>query len=160
MSTPQTNFIGIYVSGIQARAALVDSQGTLIDSRVAEVAPKELIQQLAAMVEELRGGKASVGAIGVAIPAGTQGIIELDVVAPGVATETPISTELALIDGDNRVGTVELAVTVTPDGRELTSTDADDQFDGEVSGGCAAGHGPGWLALAPVLLVLRRRRRS
>jgi len=101
-----------------------------------------------------------VGPIGVAIPAGTQGIIELDVVAPGVATETPISTELALIDGDNRVGTVELAVTVTPDGRELTSTDADDQFDVEVSGGCAAGHGAGWLALAPVLLVLRRRRRS
>ena len=51
-------------------------------------------------------------------------------------------------------------MTVTPDGRELTSTDADDQFDGEVSGGCAAGHGAGWLALAPVLLVLRRRRRS
>jgi glucokinase len=67
MSTPQTNFIGIYVSGIQARAALVDSSGTLLDSKVAEVAPKELIQQLAAMVEELRGGKSSVGAIGVAI---------------------------------------------------------------------------------------------
>jgi glucokinase len=68
MSTPQTNFIGIYVSGTQARAALVDSEGSLIQSRVAAVTAKELIPQLAAMVEELRSGPRSIGAIGVAIP--------------------------------------------------------------------------------------------
>jgi len=67
MSTPQTNFIGVYVSGTQARAALVDSEGSLIQSQVAEVTPKELIPQLAAVIEELRRGQ-SIGAIGVAIP--------------------------------------------------------------------------------------------
>jgi glucokinase len=68
MSTPQTNFIGIYVSGTQARAALVDSEGAVIESKVAEVTPKGLIPQLALMVEELRGSRGSVAAIGVAIP--------------------------------------------------------------------------------------------
>ena len=51
MSTPGSNFIGINVSGIQARAALIDQSGTLINTKVAEVAPKQLIPQLAAMVE-------------------------------------------------------------------------------------------------------------
>jgi hypothetical protein len=100
-----------------------------------------------------------VGAIGVAIPAGEQGVVELDIVAPGVATETPISTEIALTDGATQVGTIQLAVTVTPNGDEDLSSDSDDQFDGDVSGGCSAGGGAGWLAFAPVLLVLRRRRR-
>jgi glucokinase len=67
MSTPGSNFIGINVSGIQARAALIDQSGTLINTKVAEVAPKELIPQLAAMVEEL-GSRSSIAAIGVAIP--------------------------------------------------------------------------------------------
>jgi glucokinase len=67
MSTPGSNFIGINVSGIQARAALIDQSGTLINTKVAEVAPKQLIPQLAAMVEEL-GSRSSIAAIGVAIP--------------------------------------------------------------------------------------------
>src|ERR1043166_9396044 len=68
MSTPQTNFIGVYVSGTMARAALVDSDGSLIQSAVAEVTPKELVPQLAAMIEELRRDRGSIRAIGVAIP--------------------------------------------------------------------------------------------
>ena len=68
MTTPQTNFIGINVSGTQAHAALVNSEGGLIDSRVAEVTPKQLVPQLAGVVEDLRGGQGSVAAIGVAIP--------------------------------------------------------------------------------------------
>jgi glucokinase len=67
MSTPGSKFIGINVSGIQARAALIDQTGTLINTKVAEVAPKQLIPQLAAMVEEL-GSRDSIAAIGVAIP--------------------------------------------------------------------------------------------
>ncbi len=67
MTTPRSNFIGINVSGIQARAALVDSDGTLIDTKVGEIAPKELIPQLAAMVEEF-GSRGPIAAIGVAIP--------------------------------------------------------------------------------------------
>jgi hypothetical protein len=102
---------------------------------------------------------AEVGAIGVGIPAGTQGVVELDIVGPDVATATPIATQLALVDGTAQVASLDFAVTVTPDGDENLSGDSDDQADGETSSGCAAGGGAGWLAFAPVLLVLRRRRR-
>ena len=100
-----------------------------------------------------------IGEIGVAIPAGSQGIVELDVVAPNAGTPTPVSAELALTDGTTQVGTVQLAMTVTPDSAVAPSGDSGDHLDGMVSGGCAAGGGgAGWLALMPVLLVLRRRR--
>jgi hypothetical protein len=99
-----------------------------------------------------------IGSVGAVVPAGSRATIELDVVGPSVATQTPIATQLALIDGTTQVGSVDFAVTVTPDGDENTSGDADDQTDGGVSGGCSAGGGAGWLAFAPVLLVLRRRR--
>ena len=68
MSTPQTHFIGINVSGTQARAALVDSEGAVVEGRFGEVAPKQLVQELAAMVEDLGSRNVSVAAIGVAIP--------------------------------------------------------------------------------------------
>ncbi|MEO7729740.1 MAG: M15 family metallopeptidase [Kofleriaceae bacterium] len=103
-----------------------------------------------------------VGTLGVAIPAGAKGVVELDIAAPSVATATPMALSLALVDGDAQVGAIDLAMTVTPDGDENLSTDADDQGDieGGSSGGCAAGGGrAGWLAFAPILLVLRRRRR-
>jgi glucokinase len=67
MSTPESKFIGINVSGIQARAALIDQDGTLLNTKVAEIAPKQLIPQLAAIVEEL-GSRSSITSIGVAIP--------------------------------------------------------------------------------------------
>jgi glucokinase len=67
MTTPRTNYIGINISGTQVRAALVDQDGALIDTKVAQVAPKELISQLAGMIEQLRS-KGSIAAIGVAIP--------------------------------------------------------------------------------------------
>lgn len=99
-----------------------------------------------------------IGALGAAIPPGEKGVIELDVVAPRVATQTPVAAQLALMDGEAQVTTVGFAVTVTPDGDEGLSSDSDDQSDGEVTGGCSAGGGAGWLLFAPVLLVLRRRR--
>lgn len=100
-----------------------------------------------------------VGAIGAAVPAGSQGVVELDIVAPGVTTQTPIAAELVLVDGTTQVGSIDFAVTVTPDGDDNLSGDSDDQTDGEVSSsGCTAGGGAGWLAFAPVLLVWRRRR--
>jgi glucokinase len=67
MTTPGSNFIGINVSGIQARAALIDQNGTLLDTKVGEIAPKQLIPQLAAMVEEI-GSRGSIAAMGIAIP--------------------------------------------------------------------------------------------
>lgn len=104
-----------------------------------------------------------VGTLGTAIAAGGQGVVGVDIVAPQVATATPMTLPIALVDGDAQIGTVELAMTVTPDGDEGMSTDSDDQDDheGGGSGGCSAGgSGAGWLLLAPVLLVLRRQRRS
>jgi len=68
MSTPSPNFIGINVSGTQARAALVNNEGALLETKVAEVTPKELIPQLAALVEDLGSKRGPVAAIGVAIP--------------------------------------------------------------------------------------------
>src|ERR1044072_3375644 len=68
MTTPSPKFIGINVSGTQARAALVNPEGALVETRVAEVTPKELIPQLAPMVEDLGSKRGSVAAIGVAIP--------------------------------------------------------------------------------------------
>ncbi|HJT29747.1 MAG TPA: ROK family protein [Pyrinomonadaceae bacterium] len=65
---PRMHFIGINISGTQARAALVNSEGSVIEGRFGEVAPKQLVQELAAMVEDLRKQNVEVGAIGVAIP--------------------------------------------------------------------------------------------
>ena len=68
MTTPQTNFIGISVSGTRVRAALVNNEGQVGETKVGEIAPKTLIPQLAEMVQELRSHQPSVSAIGVAIP--------------------------------------------------------------------------------------------
>jgi len=66
MTTSPTNFIGINVSGTQARAALVSHDGALLETRVGEIAPKELIPQLATMAEDLGSRRGAVAAIGVA----------------------------------------------------------------------------------------------
>jgi len=112
---------------------------------------------------------AEVGPIGIAIPAGGQGVVDVDIVAPIVTTKTAVSTELAVMNGAVQVATVPLALMVTPDGDENTSADSDDPTDDAAdpgspaakpeSAGCSTAGGAGWLAFAPVLLVLRRRRR-
>ena len=68
MTTPQTNFIGISVAGTRARAALVNDNGLVGETKVSEIAPKTLIPQLAEMVQELQSNQLPVSAIGVAIP--------------------------------------------------------------------------------------------
>jgi glucokinase len=68
MTTPQTNFIGISVSGTHARAALVDNDGSIVDRKLSDIAPKSMIQQLAALVDELRSPQRNIASIGVAIP--------------------------------------------------------------------------------------------
>ena len=67
MTTPPPNFIGINVSGTQARAALVNYACELLETKVAEITPKQIIPQLAALVKEL-GGRGPVASIGIAIP--------------------------------------------------------------------------------------------
>jgi glucokinase len=68
MTSSPHNFIGINVSGTQARAALVSHDGSLLETRVSDVTPKELIPQLAMMVEDLGSKRGTVAAVGVAIP--------------------------------------------------------------------------------------------
>ena len=51
--------------------------------------------------------------------------------------------------GDTAMGTFNLAVTITPNGDEDTSGDADDQHDehGEIEAGCNAGGGSSLFVL-------------
>ncbi len=107
---------------------------------------------------------------GGAIGAGAQGVIEIPVLAPMVSEVTAYSAEIALVDNGTTLGTIQLALSVTPNGDEDSSGDAGDE-DGEhehdegefeagtVSGGCSTGGSIGWLALVlPALLLSRRRR--
>jgi hypothetical protein len=104
-----------------------------------------------------------VGGIGVGVPAGSMGVVELTIAAPMVGEETPIFTQFQLENGGQSFGTINIAVTVTPNGDEDTSSEADDANDdgAVVTGGCnAGGSGSAWLALGiPALLIARRRRR-
>jgi hypothetical protein len=104
------------------------------------------------------------GTLGVDVPAGTQGAVEIGVLAPTVTAETPVFMQLELVDGDQVLGLISLAATVVPDGSHEDSADAGDENDDgiETTGGCSAGGGAGGLALlvpALALMVLRRRRR-
>ena len=104
-----------------------------------------------------------VGAIGSDIGAGAQGVLEIDVMTPAVTVETPISTQLELVNGTDAFGTINLALTVTPNGDEDTSNDAVDQHDdGADSAGCDAGGagGAGTLLLMPALVGILRRRNA
>ena len=103
-----------------------------------------------------------VGPIGVGIPANSEGILEIEVVGPMVDVETSAFTQFTLSDSGTDVGTVHVSVTVTPNGDEGTSGDADDEHDGAtVSGGCnATGGGGSWATILIAALVLVRRRRG
>lgn len=104
------------------------------------------------------------GDIGGDIGAGAQGVIELTVRTPDVNDETPFHTQLELADGTGAtIGTIDVALTVTPNGDEDMSNEGGDTHDApETTGGCSAAGGTG-AALAPMLLALvalRRRRRA
>ena len=118
-----------------------------------------------------------VGTLPAAIPAGGEGIIDLDIVAPMVTESTPVSADLALVPGTTTVATIDLAVTVTPNGDADTSADVGDDvetlgIDDELAdedgvmpeldeGGCQSTRGSSGLALVGVALIaLRRRRRK
>jgi hypothetical protein len=98
-----------------------------------------------------------VGPIGQAVPAMQQAMIDLDIHAPQVTAETPEMTTFTLADGATEFGTIDLAVTVTPNGDEGMSGDSGDQMDG--GGGCSSTRGgAGWLAIACVLVLALRPR--
>ncbi len=106
-------------------------------------------------------GAGSIGAM-------AQGVVQIPVLAPMVTEESAMALDLVVTDGATVVGSIQLAMTVTPNGDEGTSSDSDDHDSEEeedvgptdsVSGGCNTGGSLGWLALALPALVIRRRRR-
>ncbi|HSD45266.1 MAG TPA: ROK family protein [Pyrinomonadaceae bacterium] len=68
MTTPRKNFIGIYISGSQIRAALVDEDGRVIERRSADVSSENIVPQIATITDDLRPALGTVVAMGVAIP--------------------------------------------------------------------------------------------
>ncbi|MDQ3370149.1 MAG: SYNERG-CTERM sorting domain-containing protein [Myxococcota bacterium] len=103
-----------------------------------------------------------IGTLDMDVPAGQQGIVAFEVAAPLVTEETPLFTQLSLASDGASFGTINLAVTVTPNGDEGMSGDSSDEHDegAQVTGGCNAGGAGGWAALLiPALVLLRRRRR-
>ncbi|HEY4240317.1 MAG TPA: NBR1-Ig-like domain-containing protein [Kofleriaceae bacterium] len=100
-----------------------------------------------------------VGPLGMMVAPGDMYTIGVDVVAPAATEDTPELTVLALEDGGTMFGTINLAFTVSPEGGPDVSSDGGDHADG-TSGGCnAGGRSSLALALAPLALAFRRRRR-
>jgi hypothetical protein len=99
--------------------------------------------------------------LGSPIPAHEAGEISFDVMTPNATVETPIFEQLALMAGSQSLGTVNIALTVEPDMTEPTSSDADDIYDAELTGGCSATRGgsSSFLVIALALLALVRSRR-
>jgi MYXO-CTERM domain-containing protein len=98
-----------------------------------------------------------VGEIGVDVAPGKQAVLEIGVLAPVVTENTPVMTQFALATSGMMFGTIDLAATVTIDGDEDMSGEADDTGDG---GGCSTTNGGGSLAILAALALLRRRRRQ
>ncbi len=113
-----------------------------------------------------------VGPIGVVVPAGGSADLDLDLVAPQVAEETPFSVTFGIVGDAGSVGTFDLAVTATPNGDVARSADAGDADDGDPtdeldadgvvkasSGGCSTGGAAGGFAFVIAGLFAVRRRR-
>src|SRR5262249_18431956 len=100
----------------------------------------------------------TIATLGASIGAHAQGDVSFDITTPHVTDETTFNEQLVLADGATQLGNVTLALTVVPDMVDPTSSDADDQYDQQVSGGCSS-TGRSSASIALVLLVLRRRRR-
>jgi glucokinase len=64
----ESNFIGIDLSGLKLRAAIVSGDGVIAQRREAPVEPNNLIAQVTQVVNDLRDGPVGIGAIGIAIP--------------------------------------------------------------------------------------------
>ena len=103
-----------------------------------------------------------IATIGAPIAAGTTGSIDIDVTAPAVMDDTPITQVIAIQDGATTYGTVSVALTVEADVDGSPSTDGDDHRDlGEVTGGCNAGGGAGGgLVVLLAFAVAGSRRRG
>lgn len=129
--------------------------------------PGTAILQVASGSSQLRDASwisaSQIMTLGSPIPAQTIGEISFDVMTPNVTEATPIFEPLKLMNGATQLGTVDIALTVVPDMMEPQSSDADDVYDQEVTGGCSAtntsGGSANLLVLGLALLALVRYRR-
>ncbi len=102
-----------------------------------------------------------IATIGSSVPPHTLAEISFDVTTPDTAEELPIFEELVLSAGTMQLGGVQLALTVVPGMDEPESADGlDNDYDQEISGGCAAGGGSLGVGSLALLLATRRRRRT
>ncbi len=113
------------------------------------------------------------GAIATAIPAGQQGVVDLDVMTPAMPSDAPdatsYTTTFAVVDGARVIDTFDLSVMVAPNATPDQSADsgdtdvdndpnADENGASPDGGGCNAGGSASWMMLGLPLLVVRRRR--
>jgi glucokinase len=68
MTTSGQNFIGVSLSGPKVRAALVDDEGRIIESREDAISPENVIEQITNFARELSSAHTNVAALGIAIP--------------------------------------------------------------------------------------------
>jgi len=103
-----------------------------------------------------------IATLGAPIAAGANGSIDIDVTAPAVTEDTPITQVIAIQDGATTYGTVSVSLMVEADVDGSPSTDGDDHTDlGEVTGGCNAGGGSaGLFVLLALTTCARSSRRS
>jgi glucokinase len=64
----QSNFIGIDLSGLKLRAAIVNGEGVIAERREAPVQPNSLVAQVTEVVNDLRQSTLGIGGVGIAIP--------------------------------------------------------------------------------------------
>ena len=64
----ESSFIGIDLSGPMLRAAIVSGVGVIGDRHEVQIEADRLVEQVAQVVRELRGGTARIASVGIAIP--------------------------------------------------------------------------------------------
>ena len=101
-----------------------------------------------------------------AVPVGSQITVGLDLTMPDVTASTTIDQDFALAAAGATLGTVTIAITVSPTANPSNSGDPSEDGDMQqaLTGGCNAGGGAGgWLALCAVVPAIawsRRRKRA
>jgi glucokinase len=68
MTASGQTFIGMDLSGPKLRAALVSSEGVVLERHEAQMSTENLIDQVASVGRELGSGNSTVGAIGIGLP--------------------------------------------------------------------------------------------
>lgn len=67
-SNSESNFIGVQLSELSLRAALVNNEGVIGERREVKLGPDGLVEQVAQLVTELRQNTNGIAAVGMAIP--------------------------------------------------------------------------------------------